>query len=204
MRAISHLFLARSRAAVFWFLVTCASFAASAYYVQSVAAAERTAPQYVMGDSPDLYYLTPDLDVETPSELHTANTRMAMETMFNRSPSRLDHEYRLTKLFTPQAQKQIFAGLIKPQAESFKENQLHQKVELEDTIVNIQEGKGEATTVATAQLLRTGVVGDSTLNETWSVKIFFTWKSNPNFEDHALYPTVCDSVTLFSMERIFP
>jgi len=204
LRAISHLFLARSRAAVFWFLVTCGSIVGSAYYVQSVAADVRTAPQYVMGDSPDLYYLSPDLDVETPSEMHTANTRMAMETMFNRSPSRLDHEYRLRKLFTPQAQQQIYDGLIKPQAQNFRDSQLHQKVELEDTIVNIQEGKGEATTVATGQLLRTGVVGDSTLNETWSVKIFFTWKSNPNAEDHALYPTVCDSVTLFSMERIFP
>lgn len=204
MRAISHLFLSRSRAAVFWFLVTCGSLAASAYYVQSVAAEVRTKPQYVMGNSPDLIYLSPDLEVDTPTDLHKIYTRLAMETIFNRSPSHLDHEARLPQLFTKEALQQIEAGVIRPQAQTFQDYQLHQKVEIEDMIVNIQEGKGEATTVATGQLLRTGVSGDNTLNETWSIKIFFTWKSNPNADDHAMYPTVCDSVTFFSMERIFP
>jgi hypothetical protein len=204
LRAISHLFLSRSRAAVFWFLVTCGSIGGSAYYVQSVTANERTRPQYVMGDSPELYYLAPDLDVDTPTELHAADTRLAMETIFNRSPSRLDQEDRLPRLFTSKAIDQIRAAVIDPQAEGFHENQLHQKVEMEDTIVNIQEGMGEATTVATGQLIRTGVSGNRTINENWSVKVFFTWKSNPNIEDHAMYPTVCDSVTFFSMERISP
>jgi hypothetical protein len=172
--------------------------------VQSVAADVRTKPQYVMGDSPDLYYLDPSLQVDTPTELHKDVTRLAMETIFNRSPSHLDNEDRLNHLFTPQAVQQIQNGVIQPQADNFRDNHLHQKVEMEDTIVNIQEGKGEATTVATGQLIRTGVSGDSTINETWSIKLFFTWKSNPNLDDHAMYPTICDSVTFFSMERISP
>ncbi len=204
MRAVSHLFLSRSRAAVFWFLVTCGSLGGSAWYVQSLAADVRTRPQYVMGDSPELYYLAPNLDVDTPTEMHSADTRQAMETIFNRSPSHLDNEERLDHLFSPKAAEQIRAGIITPQAERFQEEQLHQKVELEDTIVNIQEGMGEATTVSTAQLIRTGVANGTTINETWSVKVFFTWKSNPNLKEHAQYPTICDTVTFFSMERISP
>jgi hypothetical protein len=169
-----------------------------------VAAEVRTRPQYVMGNSPDLYYLAPDLDVDTPTELHAADTRLAMETLFNRSPSHLDREDLLEHLFTAKAIDKIRAGIIEPQAQGFQENQFHQKMELEDTIVNIQEGQGEATTVATAQLIRTGVANGATVNETWSVKVFFTWKSNPNLKDHAMYPTVCDTVTFFSMERISP
>lgn len=204
MRAVSHLFLARSRAAVFWFLVTCGTIGGSAFYVQEVVAEVRTKPQYVMAGSANLYYLAPDLDVETPTEMHVAQTRLAMESIFNRSPARLDQQNRLLKLFSDEALQQIKAGVIIPQLKTFRENQLHQKVEIGETIVNIQEGEGAATTVAVGQLIRTGVVGETTINETWSAKVFFTWQSNPNFEDHAMYPTICNSVTFFSMERIFP
>ena len=205
MRAVSHLFLARSRAAVFWFLVTCATLAGSGYYLQSKIANVRTLPQYVYTGSPDTYYLAPDLDVETPTEMHRAQTRLAMETMFNRQPSRLDNQERLPRLFSYEAAQAIVKGLIVPQAKNFHDNKLHQKVEIGEIIVNIQEGQGEATTVATAQLVRAGVTPDKTMiNESWSVKIFFEWRINPDIEERPMYPTLCNSVTFFSMERTFP
>lgn len=205
MRAVSHLFLARSRAAVFWFLMTCATIISSGYYLQSKIADVRTLPQYVYTGSPDMYYLNPDLDIETPTKMHREQTRMAMETMFHRTPSRLDHQERLPRIFSHEATQGIVKGLIVPQAKNFHENKLHQKVEIGEIIVNIREGQGEATTVATGQLLRTGVSPENTMiNETWSVKIFFEWRINPDIEERALYPTLCNSVTFFSMERTFP
>lgn len=204
MRAVSHLFLTRSRAAIFWFLVTCGSIAASGYQLQKVVAEVRTRPQYVLAGLPNLYYLAPDLKVETPTEVHVAQTRLAMETIFNRMPTRLNHPDRLAKLFTEEARDQIERGKAVLQVRRFADQRLHQKVELGETIVNIQEGEGSATTVATGQLVRTGVVDDTTINETWSVKIFFTWESNPSPDDHARYPTICNSVSLFSLERTFP
>lgn len=204
MRAISHLFLSRSRYAVFWFLVTCGAIGASGYYVQTVVAEVRTHPQYVMAGLPDFYYLSPDLEVETPTQMHVSQTRLAMETIFHRTPYGLDHQKRLPQLFTEEAIRQIDEGVIRPQAAIFSENHLHQKVEIEEVIVNIQEGRGSATTVATGQLVRAGVIGDSTTNETWSVKIFFTWEANPDVTGLAMFPTVCNSVSFFSMERTFP
>ncbi|QIF03864.1 hypothetical protein [Roseimicrobium sp. ORNL1] len=205
MRAVSHLFLARSRAAVFWFLVTCATIVGSGYYLQSKIADVRMLPQYVYTGSPDMYYLTPDLDIETPTKMHREQTRLAMETMFHRTPSRLDHQERLPRIFGPEATQGIIKGLIVPQAKNFHENKLHQKVQIGEIIVNIREGQGEATTVATGQLMRTGVSPENTMiNETWSVKIFFEWRINPDIEERPLYPTLCNSVTFFSMERTFP
>jgi hypothetical protein len=193
MRAVSHLFLARSRAAVFWFLVTCATIIGSGYYLQSKIADVRMLPQYVYTGSPDMYYLTPDLDIETPTKMHREQTRLAMETMFHRTPSRLDHQERLPRIFGPEATQAIIKGLIVPQAKNFHENKLHQKVEIGEIIV------------ATGQLMRTGVSPENTMiNETWSVKIFFEWRINPDIEERPLYPTLCNSVTFFSMERTFP
>ena len=204
MKAISHLFLSRSRAAIFWFLVTWGSVGASFYYVQSLVAEVRTKPQYVMAGSPDLYYLAPDLYLETPTDLHVAQTRLAMETIFNRSPSGLDNADRLPLLFTPSAVRQIEERVVVAHSKEFREDQLHQKVEIEQTIVDIQEGQGAATTVATGQLIRTGVSGDRMINEIWTVKIFFEWERNPNAMELTLLPTVCKSVNFFTMERTFP
>jgi len=189
---------------VFWFLLTCGVIGGGAYYVQSIAADLRTKPQYVMGNSPDLYYLEPDLQVEGQKDLHAYYTRLAMETILNRNPVRLDNEERLGKLFTDEAIAQIQKGVIDSQAQTFAEYHLHQKIEIAEITVNIEEGQGKANTKATGQLIRTGVSGDTTINETWSIALFFTWKANKNIEDHAMYPTKCDSVTFFSMERISP
>lgn len=204
MRAISHLFLSHSRAAIFWFLVTWGCVGVSLYYVQSVVASVRTKPQYVMAGSPDLYYLAPDLHVETPTDLHVGQTRLAMETIFNRAPSGLDNEERLPLLFTPHAIGQIQDRLLRGQSREFKENQFHQKVEIEETTVKIEEGEGSATTVATGQLVRSGVSGDRAINELWTVKMFFEWARNSNLTGQSLLPTVCNSINVFSMERTFP
>jgi hypothetical protein len=184
--------------------MTCCTVGASAYYVQHVVGNARTQYQYVMAGSPNLHYLSPDLKVETPTEMHVAQTRLAMETIYNRTPTQPDNQSRLGKLFTDEARVQIVKGLISPQAKDFLEKRFHQKVELGEIAVNIQEGKGTATTVATAQLIRVGVTETSTINETWSVRSFFTWKSNPDFKTSAMFPTICDSVTFFSTERISP
>ena len=204
MRAVSHLFLSRSRAAVFWFLVTIGVFAFSAFELQKVMAEVRMRPQFVMANSSSLYYLEPDLEVETPTEMHSRQTRLAMETIFNRTPSRLDNQERFAKLFTPEARRTIIDRIITPQFKTFGDNKLHQKVEIEEVIVNIEEGEGVARTVATGQLIRNGVTGDRIINETWTVRMFFTWHSNPDHDDHGMYPTVCDSIPFDSANKIFP
>ena len=204
MRAVANLFIARSRAAVFWFVVTCGSLASSAVYVQSVIKDVRTLPQFVMAGSADLYYLTPDLQADDVKSIHASQTRLAMETIYNRGPSGLDHQERRFNLFTDEVNATINNEVIAPQVLMFRDTKSQQKVEIEKIDVNLAEGKGEATTVGYGQLIRTGVEGNQTVNKAFSVKVFFSWKSNPNPEEHALYPTICNNVSFFSTIQTFP
>lgn len=204
MRAVSHLFIARSRAAIVWFFVSVGSVVASAVYVDSVIEDVRTLPQYVMAGGAGLYYLSPDLDVDTSNEMHTSQTRLAMETIFNRSPSGLDHQDRRFKVFTPEVNQAITREEIIPKLAEFQDNQYHQKVEIERTVVNIQEGVSNATTVSYAQLLRTGIIEGKVVNEIWDTTVFFTWTRNRTPRDEGIYPTICTSVKFVKMERNSP
>lgn len=185
-------------------MVTCATMTASAVYIHDASLKVRTRPRYVFTESPHLRYITPDLKTESLETLHSEQTRLAMETIFNRTPSRLDHLDRARLLFDDEAREHIYQTLLAPQAKTFLDNRFHQKVEIGEVIVNIHEGRGQATTVATGQLVRVGSNEQLTINETWSVKVFFTWRQNDNPKTRALFPTVCDSVNFFSMERVFP
>lgn len=204
MRAVANLFISRSRAAVFWFFVTCASLVSAAVYVQSVVKDVRTLPQFVMAGNADLLYLTPTLEVDDLTSLHTSQTKLAMETIFNRGPAGLDHQDRRFSLFTDDANGVINQEVVAPQVLMFRDTKAQQKVEIENIFVNPAPGQGEATTVCYGVLFRTGVENNKTVNQSFSVKVFFSWKSNPNPEEHAMYPTICNSVSFLSTVQTFP
>ena len=204
MRAVDQLFISRSRAAFFWFTVAWTVPVLAAWYTQSVVANLRTLPQFVMGGLPTFHYQAPDFGTETIQQLHAAQTRLAMETIFNRSPSGLDHQDRRFHLFNDEANKIVNQEVVAPQVLMFRDTNAYQKVEIERIDVNIQVGQGEATTLAFGQLIRTSVEDNLMVNKAFSVKVFFNWKSNPNPEERALYPTICDEVTFFSTLQTFP
>ena len=184
-----------------WCLVTIASMVGSAHYVQSVIKDVRTRPQYVMASSSDLYYLTPDVRVEGMPELYAAQTRLAMETIYNRGPKGLDNDRRRGKLFTPEANRQITDLIVLPELQAFRNLNLHQKVEIGEIDVVIEEGRGNSSSTAQAQLTRSGFSEDQTLNESWLVTVQFIWQSNPDPDDHAMYPTVCKSLSVLKLEK---
>jgi hypothetical protein len=204
MRAVANLFIARSRAAIFWFLVTCASVVGSAWYIQDVIADVRTKPQFVMAGTESLYYRAPDLKTFDITSMHADQTILAMETIYNRGPAGLDHQNRRFKLFTKEANQKITEQVIMPQVLLFADNQMRQKVELDSPVVNPMPGQSNATTVATGQVLRTGIAGGKVVNEAWNVKVFFTWTLNPSLDDRSMYPSICKDITFFKMEKTFP
>lgn len=194
MKAVANLFIARSRAAIFWFTVCVVVVVGSGMYVESRISEVRTRWQYVMASSSSLYYLDPGLKAERREDLHAAQTRMAMETMFNRGPAGLDHQARRFKLFTPEVNAVVNKAIVVPEVLVFRDTQAHQKVEIEKIEVNIQEGIGEATTVGYGQLIRTAQENGIFVNRVFSVKVFFAWKLNPSPVDRAMYPTICTDV----------
>ena len=205
MYAVAHLFTARSRAAIIWFLVTLASIAASLGYVENTIAQARTQPLYVMAGSPELHYISPTLEevrLDARQALHAEQSRLAMETLFNRTPSGLEHTTRRLKLFSLEANRQINQDIIIPQVKPFREYQIHQKVEIESIVVNLREGQAEADVTATALLFRTGIENGQTLNQTWSVKVFFSWTRNPDITWSTLYPTQCREFALLRLTQL--
>ena len=205
MRAVANLFISRSRAAIFWFGITCAVPIATGYYVQSVIRDVRTHEKFVMGGLPTFLYQSLDRKSESVQQLHTDQTHLAMETIFNRGPSgSLDNADRRFHLFEKDVNQLIKDQIITPDVLYFRNTKSHQKVEVENVVVNEKAGQGEATTLAYGQLFRTGIENGIVVNKSFSVKVFFTWKSNPSLIDHAMYPTICSDLTVFSTIQTCP
>lgn len=204
MRAVANIFISRSPAAIFWFLVTCAAPLATAWYVQGMIATVRTLPQFVITTLPTFQYMAPDFKSESVQQLHAAQTRLAMETIYNRGPSGLDHSDRRFKLFTDDVLDVINSEIIAPNVLLFRDTNSYQKVEISKIDVVSKEGVGEAITVAKGQLIRAGVEGGTTVNKSFNVEVHFTWRSNPSLMDHALYPLQCSEVVFFPTTQTFP
>lgn len=204
MKAVANLFIARSRAAIFWFLVTCAVVVSSAMYVESRIDEVRSNWQFVMAGSSSLYYLDPHLEAENRQELHGAQTRLAMETIYNRGPNGLDHQTRRFNIFSPEANAIINSAVVAPSVLSFRDTQSHQKVEIERINVNLQEGIGESTTLAFGQLVRTSQENGMFVNRMFNVKVLFTWRANPSPVTRALYPTICSDLQFLSTIQTYP
>jgi hypothetical protein len=204
MKAVADLFIARSRAAILWFVVAWTGPILAGAYVQSRIAEVRKAPQFVMAGLPSLHYQTPAFTVETVEQLHSAQTRLALETIYNRGPAGLDHADRRFRLFTDEVNDTINQEIIAPNVIRFRDTRTYQKIEVSRIDVNVQVGQGEANTIGYGQLVRTSVENGEMVNRTFSVKAFFTWESNPNPRDRALYPTICKEVTFFSTIQTFP
>lgn len=204
MKAIADLFIARSRNALFWFAVTCAAPIATGMYVQERVATVRTLPQFVMAGEPTLHWLTVDPEPDILSRQHTWQTQLAMEALYNRNPNGSDHPSRRYRMFTKEVNEFLNERLLKPEVLPFRDTNTFQKVEIERIQINQKEGKGEATTLAVGQLFRTGIENGVAVNKSFSVKVLFTWKLNPNVSERARYPTLCTDVTLFSNIQTFP
>ena len=204
MRAVANLFIARSRSAVFWFAVTCVAPLAAGWYVQSVIADVRTLPQFVMTGLPTCHYKTADLEFESMQQMHAIQTRLAMETIFNRSPGGLDHHERRFHLFSDAVNEIINREQVTPQVLFFRDTKSYQKVEIEKIDTNVEEGKGVSSTLAYAQLIRTGMENGMFVNKSFSVKVFFEWETNPNPVERPMYPTICTGVTFYSTIQTFP
>lgn len=127
-----------------------------------------------------------------------------METIYNRGPEGLDNQTRRFNLFSPEANDTINQSVVAPQVLWFRDHQAHQKIEIEKIDVNVQEGIGEATTLAYGQLVRTSLENGIYVNRMFNVKVFFTWKSNLNPVTRSMYPTICTDVNFFSTIQTYP
>jgi hypothetical protein len=193
MKSVVDLFVVKDRTAIFWFTMACVSIVCSAIFVQRVITAVQVKPQYVIMDSTGSYYLAPSVEFEKAREIHAAQTRLAMETLYTRGPEMLKYESRLKKLFMPETMTQIRKDLLNPDEKPFREQQMTQSIEIEEAGIykNLITSSGLAVTFAKGKLTRQGTFKGQPKTEVLEVEVYFWWRINTRMADNGLFPTVC-------------
>jgi hypothetical protein len=200
MKSVVDLFVLKDRTAIFWFTMACVSIVCSALFVQRMMAAIRNKPQYVLMDANGVYYLAPSVEFEKATDLHVAQTRLAMETLYTRDGEKLHFEDRVKKLFTKDAIAQIKNDFLYPDSKPFRDQQVHQTVEIDEAGVygNKIDPQGMAITRAKGTLHRQLTFKGLAKTDVYDVEAFFFWKINTKMADNGAFPTVCYKIQLKS------
>lgn len=193
MKSVVDLFIVKDRTAIFWFTMACVSIVCSVIFVQRIIAAVSTKPQYVIMDAGGTYYLAPSVEFEKARELHQAQTRLAMETLYTRDADLLRYASRQKKLFSEDAIKQIKQDFLGPDEKPFKEQQIVQTIRVEEADVykNNIDPRGMAITQGKGRLTRQSNFKGKTKTEVLDVEVFFWWRINTRMAENGAFPTYC-------------
>jgi hypothetical protein len=191
MKSVVDLFLVKDRTAVFWFTMACVSIVLCALFAQKIIKAVSIKPQYVIMDASGTYYLAPSVEFEKATSLHEAQTRLALETLFTRDAENLRFQDRATKLFTPDAIKQIQDEFLNPDEKPFKEQKVVQTVEVDEASIYKIDPRGVALTLAKGRLIRQSEFKGQSKTETLEIKAYFTWRINTSMATNGAFPTIC-------------
>lgn len=195
MKSVVDLFVAKDRTAVFWFTLACASILTSAIYVRKIIADVSTKPIYVIMDSNGTYYYAPSVEIDSATPLHEAQTRLAMETIYNRKPRNLVFEDRVRTLFYSKGIEQVKEEFNKD-AKKFTEEDREQTIEVTGIKVLQASSSGGALTEATGTITRHSTYKGHGKVEVFTVKGKFVWRLNKAMGINGLPPTVCVNMKL--------
>jgi hypothetical protein len=193
MKNVVDLFVAKDRTALFWFILACASMLLSALYARSIISAVQTKPQYVIMDGAGIYYLAPSVEFAQATALHHAQARLAMETLYTRTPEGLPLGNRLTKMFTKPARDLVKAELAKDE-KKFETQKITQSVQDIQVLIGKVDPNGFIETRVSAKLTRQGTFDGKQQTKVFSVKAAFGWILNTSMAANGGYPTVCNIV----------
>jgi hypothetical protein len=201
MKNLVDLFVAKDRTAVFWFVMACASIVCSAIYTRTVIADVRTKPQYVIMDGNGIYYKAPSVEFAQAEALHLAQSRLAMETIYTRTPRNVVFDERVPRLFYASA-KDGFYKEITTEAKKFEEEERSQTVEV--TSVEVMPGYPKSVAVVRAKgiITRHSIFKGKEKTEQFTVNNQFVWILNPNMETNGGFPTLCYQMLLSDPKKV--
>jgi hypothetical protein len=196
-----ELFISKEGMATLWFYLAAGAVLASAVYAERATANKGLQPQViVMGGEDSLVYpivKQSPFAAEYEAELHDSQTRLLMDTIFNKSPSGLDAPDRCRRLVSKDVWNWIQFHLLEPENDAFKKGGVHQKVSIQSlTITPEDSGIGGSTSVeVVAQLIRTGTVDREIFNQLWKLSATVVWSYNPSLKDCGRHPLLCTSLS---------
>ncbi len=182
------LFIHKDKVALFWFFVALIVTAGFWWERQRLVKSLMAKPQFFVMDANHTYYLPSAMDFGSAKEVHAAQTRLAMEAIFNRTAKGPDSLERLKRILGRDAYHKANKA-IDHEADEFSDKQIHQKVEL-GPIQVLQVRDDSVLTGVEGQLIRSGVFRGKAFTEALLVKAQFKFILNPDMTANGRFPTV--------------
>jgi hypothetical protein len=156
--------------------------------VQLTIYQERQRLRFVAMDSRDTFYLANLGNFETAQHIHAELARLAVETIFSRSPDGFDDPERLERLFNPATTIELNKDAARDAA-VFRQQQIHQKIET-GQIREIEVDNNTALVSVEGQVLRTGMFNNRIVNDAKKVTVFLRLTVNGDMAHNGRYPLV--------------
>jgi len=191
------IFERKRREALIWFLVAVAAWGWAGWDHHRTVTAFAAKREVVVIDSLGTYYVSPLLDIEHASELHTWQTKLACKALFERNPDGLDNPELFKLLFLRSAADVAQAAINKTKAE-FQAKSLHQKVEMGTPEILTTRDDAYYTSVD-VQLIRVGAFQGEPITEVLRYRVKFKFVLNPDLTRNGRFPT---AVAAFQVEPL--
>jgi hypothetical protein len=183
---VLRLFADHGWAARMWFLVAVVALTAALVEPYLIISAYRTRERVVILDESGTYHISPLLNFEDATKLHTSQTLLACIALFERNPNGYDYPDILEKMFLPDALNKAKFILSQERAE-FQAKQIHQKVEIFKIDI-LKTRNDEVLVEVEGQLIRVGIFNDQPFTESPTFKARFTLLRNPNLTANGRFP----------------
>lgn len=187
-----EIFVSKDRMATIWFVIAVMAMGFAFWYVRDMEVKVKAKPQFFVMDGANTYYIPASMDFEDAKEVHAAQTRLAMETVFNRNPGGSDNAERMERLFGNTALDYLEDEYDKEKG-AFSEQNIHQKVEVGEIKVLKTMGT-QVVSSAKGQIIRVGVFEDRQFTVVYEVTARFKFVLNKDMRRNGRFPTVCTKV----------
>ena len=184
----TKIFVDKDRTALLWFFVAMAGVGVAVaepfFLVPVLKARERV----VVIDPSNTYFVSPTLEFDEASALHTAQARLATAAFLERNPESFDNKELLQRLFGKTALQGAYQQQTKA-GEEFRAKQIHQKPEISE--VTILETRSDFVLCRVrGQLVRAGIFNDRPFTEAVPFTLSLKMLRNPDMLTNARFPTV--------------
>jgi hypothetical protein len=187
-KPVIDLFIQKDKVALFWFLFAIVATAGFWSERQKLIRIYQKKPQFFVMDANSTYYLPAAIDFEDAKQVHAAQTRLAMEAVFNRNPSGPDNPDRLKRILGLKLYQETTKRL-EEETKAFRAKEIHQKIEL-GAIQILQVRDDSVLTAVEGQLIRNGVFRNKPFTEVLEVSAQFKFILNPDMRHNGRFPTV--------------
>jgi hypothetical protein len=187
-KPLIDLFVQKDKLALFWFIFALVVTAMFWWERQRLVTTLQAKPQFFVMDANSTYYLPAAMDFEDAKTVHAAQTRLAMEAVFNRNPGGPDSPDRLKRILGIELYQKINRRL-EDETKAFRAKEIHQKVEL-GAIQILQVRDDSVLTGVEGQLIRNGVFRNKPFTEVLEVNAQFKFILNPDMRHNGRFPTV--------------